>query len=204
LANEPKLHALILAAGFSTRVGEPKAFLPWKDGQTLLSYQIFQWRQAGFQPWVVLGSQHLAAAQPHLAGAEVLVNPAPELGKTHSIRVGVEGIPADFQVLAISAVDQPRPAWIYHSLLEYHLRHRAWVTVPVHRGRRGHPTLIDRRLREKLLDLREETLGLRRLLQDLGRRVQEVELYTPEIFLDCNTPADVEAAAAGCDSVAQE
>lgn len=120
-------------------MGEPKAFLPWKDGQTLLSYQIFQWRQAGFQPWVVLGSQHLAAAQPHLAGAEVLVNPAPELGKTHSIRVGVEGIPADFQVLAISAVDQPRPAWIYHSLLEYHLRHRAWVTVPVHRGRRGAP-----------------------------------------------------------------
>ncbi|MGY2754216.1 CTP:molybdopterin cytidylyltransferase MocA, partial [Thermostichus sp. MS-CIW-21] len=59
MANEPKLHALILAAGFSTRMGEPKAFLPWKDGQTLLSYQIFQWRQAGFQPWVVLGSQHM-------------------------------------------------------------------------------------------------------------------------------------------------
>ncbi len=203
MANDPKLHALILAAGFSTRTGEPKALLLWKDGQTLLSYQVFQWRQAGFQPWVVLGSQHLAAAQVHLAGAEVLIHPAPELGKTPSIRVGVEGIPADFRVLAISGVDQPRPAWIYHSLLEYHLRHRAWVTVPVHRGRRGNPVLIDGRLREELLCLREEPLGLRRLLQDLGKRVQEVELYTSEIFLDCNTPADVEAAAAGRDSVAQ-
>ncbi len=177
-------------------MGEPKAFLPWKEGQTLLSYQVLQWQQAGFQPWVVLGSHNLAAAEPHLQGTKLLINPDPKLGKTHSIRVGVEGIPADFRVLAISAVDQPRPAWIYHSLLEYHLRHRAWVTVPVHRGRRGHPTLIDRRLREELLHLREETLGLRQLLQDLDKRVQEVDLYTPDIFLDYNTPADLQASAA--------
>jgi molybdenum cofactor cytidylyltransferase len=196
LASDLDVHALILSAGFSTRMGEPKAFLPWKEGQTLLSYQVLQWQQAGFQPWVVLGSHHLAAAEPHLQGTKLLINPDPNLGKTHSIRVGVEGIPADFRVLAISAVDQPRPAWIYHSLLEYHLRHRAWVTVPVHRGRRGHPTLIDGRLREELLHLREETLGLRQLLQDLDKRVQEVELYTTDIFLDYNTPADLQASAA--------
>ncbi|WP_268836235.1 nucleotidyltransferase family protein [Synechococcus sp. Nb3U1] len=195
MVNELNLHALILSAGFSTRMGEPKALLPWKEGQTLLSYQIAQWRQAGFQPWVVLGSHNLAAAEPHLHGAEVLINPDLEAGKTHSIRVGVEGIPADFRVLGISAVDQPRPAWIYHSLLEYHLRHRAWATVPVHRGRRGHPTLIDARLREELLHLKEETLGLRQLLQDLDKRVQEVELYTADIFLDYNTSADWEAGA---------
>ncbi|MEN9224317.1 MAG: nucleotidyltransferase family protein [Thermostichus sp. HHBFW_bins_43] len=201
MVNELNVHALILAAGFSTRMGEPKALLPWKEGQTLLSYQVSQWRQAGFQPWVVLGSHNAAAAEPHLAGAQVLINPKPEAGKSGSIRVGVEGIPADFQVLGISAVDQPRPAWIYHSLLEYHLRHRAWATVPVHRGRRGHPSLIDGRLREELLHLKEETLGLRQLLQNLDKRVQEVELYTADIFLDYNTPADLEAGAAASDTI---
>ncbi len=176
-------------------MGEQKAFLPWKEEQSLLSYQVSQWQQAGFRPWVVLGSHQLETAKPHLQGAQVLINPAPEAGEAHSIRVGIEGIPANFRVLGISAVDQPRPAWIYHSLLEYHLRHRSWVTVPVHRGRRGHPPLMDGRLREELLHLKEETLGLQQVLQDLDKRVLEVELYTNEIFLGCNTLLDLQAAA---------
>ncbi|SMC05830.1 molybdenum cofactor cytidylyltransferase [Sulfobacillus thermosulfidooxidans DSM 9293] len=46
--------AMILAAGFSTRMGQPKALLPWGEG-TVLDHVMGQARQAGAQTLVVLG-----------------------------------------------------------------------------------------------------------------------------------------------------
>lgn len=186
MASELNCYALILATGFSARAGKPTAFLPWKGESNLLSYQVLQWQQAGFQPWVVLGSDAKTAAEPYLQGARVLLDPDPQAGFSHSLGLALERMPADFRLLAISAVEYPRPAWVYHSLLEYHLRHRVLATVPVHRGCRGHPILVDGRLREKLLCLQEKDGGLQQVLQTLGKRVQEVELYTAEILLDYN------------------
>ena len=50
--------AIILAAGYSTRMGVCKTTLPWHNNQTLLRYQAEQFLQANITPIIVLGSHN--------------------------------------------------------------------------------------------------------------------------------------------------
>jgi CTP:molybdopterin cytidylyltransferase MocA len=57
---------VLLAAGASTRMGEPKALLPGRSGRPLLQEWLQLAREAGIpQPWVVLGA-HRDLLLPHL------------------------------------------------------------------------------------------------------------------------------------------
>ena len=49
---KPRVAAVLLAAGESTRMGEPKALLPW-GGQPLIAHQVAALHEAGYAPLVV-------------------------------------------------------------------------------------------------------------------------------------------------------
>ncbi len=138
---------MILAAGYSTRMGQCKALLPWINGTTLLSYQVGQLVAVGITPIVVLAphnsnlcteelrSQQLANQQWHYIITE---NPQPQRGKTTSILTGLAALPHTVESLIISAVDQPRTADVYRHLLQAHLSATdALITLPIHQQRVG-------------------------------------------------------------------
>lgn len=184
--SQPSVVALILAAGLSTRMGTCKAALPWVGGTTLLSYQIQQWRSLGVCPLVVLGP-HNAELQSEI-DAPVVLNPNPSAGKTSSILIGLQVLPPPWQVLAISAVDQPRPAEVYRVLLEAHSQQSSLVTTPTYQGRFGHPLLFAQAMLSHLQAIREETLGLRHLMETFTSQVHRVEFEAAIVLADLNTP----------------
>lgn len=179
--------AIVLAAGASSRMGRCKASLPWLEGKTLLAYQVQQWLVAGFSPVVVLGLHNCDRLQYCLPGSRVAINPDPSAGKTSSILIGLQHVPKNWEVLAISAVDQPRSAKIYQLLLQEHLCHSAAITVPTDRGKVGHPPLFSAKMQPYLANLQEETFGLRQLMKCYPE-IQKVEFDTPDILVDLNTP----------------
>lgn len=185
---------LILAAGASTRMGVCKASLPWSGGKTLLVYQAEQALGAGFVPVIVLGPHNRDRLPDCPSGCLTVVNPNPDLGKTSSILAGLQCVPEEVEVVAIAAVDQPRPADVYQTLLQAHRHHSAKITVPSYQGRLGHPLLFSRELRSHLENICEASWGLRQVLNDFRVELRQVEFHTSIVLADLNTPESYQAA----------
>lgn len=188
--------AIILAAGFSTRMGQCKASLPWHNGTTLLTYQIEQFHQAGVAPIVVLGAHNAHQQEQCPPDCTVAINPDAAQGKVSSILTGLNLLPDDWDAVFISAVDQPRPAGVYQEMLAAFEQGRSLITIPVWgtapeeklRQKAGHPPLFSRALLPDLLAIRDETLGLRNVIQTHRSAVDYLALPSPSIVLDLNTP----------------
>lgn len=179
--------ALILAAGQSTRMGTCKTSLPWGD-KTLLTYQIEQWLNVDFTPVIILGLHNSHRQKDCPPQSLTVINPDANFGKNTSILAGLQNIPADFHILAISAVDQPRTSEIYQRLIQAHQNNSALITVPTHQGKMGHPILLANHMRSHLQNIREETLGLRQIIQNFYSDIQQIEFEHPAVLLDINTP----------------
>ncbi len=180
--------AIVLAAGKSTRMGTCKTSLPWGGGKTLLTYQLEQWLTLGFTPVVVLGLHNSQKQKDCLPGSLTVINPDSNAGKTTSLLTGLQHVSQDLEVLAISAVDQPRKLEIYQRLLVAHKDNLALITAPTYQGKMGHPLLFNHQMRSHLQNIREETLGLRQIIQDFYPVICQVEFHHPSVLLDINTP----------------
>ncbi|WP_414572946.1 nucleotidyltransferase family protein [Nostoc sp. CCY 9925] len=180
--------AIVLAAGKSTRMGTCKTSLPWGAGKTLLTYQLEQWLSLGFIPVVVLGLHNSQKQKDCPPGSLTVINPDSNAGKTTSLLTGLQHVPQDFEVLAISAVDQPRKLEIYQTLLVAHQDNSASITAPTYQGKMGHPLLFNNQMRSHLQNIREETLGLRQIIQEFYPIICQVEFNHSSVLLDINTP----------------
>ncbi|PMB51610.1 MobA-like protein [Fischerella thermalis CCMEE 5201] len=179
--------AIILAAGSSTRMGTCKTTLPWCEGKTLLTYQLEQWLLAGFTPVVVLGSHNHYRQSDCPAGSLVVINPEASAGKTTSILAGLQKISTDVEIIAISAVDQPRKLQIYQQLLQAHKYHSAFITAPIYKNKIGHPLLFAKEMRVNLENISEATLGLRQVIKEFYSLICKVDFDDPAVMLDINT-----------------
>ncbi|MEB3211497.1 MAG: nucleotidyltransferase family protein [Leptolyngbyaceae bacterium] len=191
-----KAVSIILAAGHSVRMGRCKTMLPWRDGSTLLTYQIQEFVAVGVQPVVVLGPHnHQRSAPVDLPTAiQWTTNPAPETGKVSSILHGLDHLPSQWDAVFISAVDQPRSADVYRQLLAAFDVHHALITVPSYQHRTGHPALFSRHLWPQLRAISDETHGLRHVVETYRDSTHYVTMDTAEVLLDLNTPAQYEQA----------
>jgi len=104
----PDVHALILAAGGSRRLGRPKQLLRWQ-GRTLLERAIDDAREVlRGRVIVVLG----AHAEPiraaiDLSSVATVHNPDWQDGLASSLRSGIEALPASAAAVLILLCDQP-------------------------------------------------------------------------------------------------
>lgn len=188
------LHAIILAAGASDRMGRDKAALPWLDDLMLLPWMAEALSSAGWQPKVVLGPHTEPFWRDRLPGVFLSLNPHPELGKITSVQTGLQAIPSDARHILITAVDQPRPPALYRLLAS--LAGTARILVPDNAGHRGHPAVISTVLREEISVVDEQTLGLRGFLD--RHRADTTLVPCPAAWLrwDFNTPETYQEALA--------
>ena len=119
------LAILILAAGSSTRMGQPKQLLPW-SGTTLLRHAIRQAWALNANITVVLGAHH-DTIRDHLADLQVNTahNRAFTSGLGASIAVGVASLLAgdqEYEAVLIMLADQPSVDTLYlSSIVDAHL-----------------------------------------------------------------------------------
>ena len=189
--------AILLAAGESRRMGRPKALLPWQ-GASLLEHQIASLRSGGVDRVVVVLGHQPENLKPVLEGVEGVtwqVNPDYLKGKTTSLKVGLRVLgPHSPGALLILNVDQPRSAGTIRCLLEEHLSQDRLITIPAHKGKGGHPIILSPSLINELRAIDEETLGVKAVVQRHQQSTVRVEMETPEVLLDLNTPEEYQAA----------
>ena len=205
--------AIILAAGESTRMGRLKALLPWQ-GKPLVQYQVDSLASAGVsRTIVVLGhqSRKLESILGQLPAVQTVFNPNYAQGKTTSLNAGLyalrkawdtgTGAPEDEAILILN-VDQPRLPGVIRQLLEIHSGRATGahgepplITIPTYRGKGGHPLILSTFLMPELLEISEDTLGIKAVVRRHKGETQRVEMDAPEVLFDLNTPEDYRRAS---------
>ncbi|MBO9540343.1 nucleotidyltransferase family protein [bacterium] len=180
-----RVAAVVTAAGFSSRMGSPKALLDW-HGKLLLQHQMDALAEIG-QVVVVLGHEaerihsHLRAG----ANCRVVLNPDYPEGRASSLRRGFEAIAASPEAVLVIGVDQPFAPETLTSLLAQ-MTAETTIVLPTSAGRRGHPVLFAGALLNELRGITEEGEGLRAVVR--RHPVREVPVNDP--FWDLNRPED--------------
>ena len=195
--NEPRVAAVLLAAGESTRMHEMKALLPWISGRPLLAHQAHALAEAGYDPIVtVLG--HLAERlRQVLTGPEplqIVENPRYREGRTTSITAGLHALPDDVSAVLIVSVDQPRSGALLSRLREAWLASRPAIAVPSLDGNAGHPPLFDAALLPELRAITEERQGLQEVVSRHRSERVLVPVDDPLTLTNLNTREEYEAA----------
>ncbi|WP_129631491.1 nucleotidyltransferase family protein [Candidatus Oscillochloris fontis] len=187
--------ALLLAAGSSRRMGQPKQLLAWQ-GQPLVRHVARQAlaARAVERVIVVLGAAApqvrtaLAGLGPRLT---LIENPAYATGQASSLRVGLAALPAQSAAVLVLLVDQPlvTPGLIDHLIAAYRAQPDALALVPTYQGQRGTPTILGREMFDHLREL-DGDVGARAVFAAYPDRVCRVAVDDPAVVVDLDTPAD--------------
>lgn len=188
--------AVVLAAGHSSRMGSPKALLPY-GGSTFLGCVLGLLEAAGVEAVrIVTGpdGSGLRAAAPALPDEAWVENPSPDDGMLSSVRLGVCALPAGTEAFVLWPVDHPfvRAATV-SALLSTWRAHRSPVVLPRHRGRRGHPVLFDASTVPEILSAPDDA-GPRHVVAAHADDRIEIEVADAGILADIDTPEAYEEA----------
>jgi molybdenum cofactor cytidylyltransferase len=192
----PGITAILLAAGESSRMGQPKPLLPWGD-LPLIQFQLASLSEASASPIVVVLGHNAEDIAPYVESSPTLqtvINPDYAEGKTTSIRLGVSQVRDDVDGILLLAVDQPRPADLVRRVIEEHLRSGALITHPTYNRRGGHPIIFAGSLKGELLAITEEQQGIREVVGHHQDSIRTVEVESPIARVDLNTMDDYESA----------
>jgi molybdenum cofactor cytidylyltransferase len=187
--------ALVLAAGESRRMGRPKLLLPFR-GTTVIETLLGCLLASKVDRVLVV----LGAAAPQIREkikrfpVETVFNRRFRRGMLSSVQCGLAALPGSVRAAAIVLGDQPAiPVAIVDSLIDAYKRTKKGIVVPVFRGARGHPLLLDLRFRPEVMTL-DPAVGLRQLLTRHPDEICEVRISSPGVLSDIDNPADYLAA----------
>jgi molybdenum cofactor cytidylyltransferase len=156
---------VILAAGKSSRMGQPKLLLPWGE-TSILGHLIQQWQILSAEQIVVVCSPDDAGINAELnrlnfSQLSRVVNPNPALGMFSSIQcaAGWEGWEPDLRHWAIVLGDQPHLSLeTLRAIIDFSASNPDRVCQPRKDGHRYHPVVLPRKIFEQLPSSSEANL----------------------------------------------
>ena len=131
---------IILAAGASSRMGNPKALLEYR-GETFVN-RLVRLLSYGCERVIRGLGYHAETIRARMDGAEIVVNPDPSRGQLSSLQTGLREVPQDVEAVLFTPVDSPsvRESTITRVVEAFRSRNEnTLLVIPRFNGRRGHP-----------------------------------------------------------------
>ncbi|HWK20905.1 MAG TPA: nucleotidyltransferase family protein [Microbacteriaceae bacterium] len=191
---EPRLAAVVLAAGSSSRLGRPKQLLPFGDG-VLLDVVLDLVRAGDFAQRIVTlgGAADEVRAAVDLEGFDVVLNDDFRSGCSSSIGAAVAAVAPDVDGIVLLLGDQPR---MRAEAITAVARGRGDAPIAVARYRDGigHPFVLSRATFPALAALHGDR-GVWKLIERLGTAVARIDVASA-MPADVDTEADYQALLA--------
>ena len=190
-----KIGAVILAAGESSRFGQPKQLLSFR-GKTLVRTVIDAAREAGCSPVVVVIGSNSEKVQHELAHADVVnvQNKNWQRGIGSSIRIGVQALinqMPDVEAILLLVCDQPAVnGQFIERLIATREATKKNIVAASYANTVGVPAIFDRSLFKELLALGNEG-GAKSIILQNPERVAPFAF--PEGAIDIDTWKDWKA-----------
>lgn len=187
--------AIVLAAGGSSRMGQPKQLLR-VGGQPMVRRVTTAMCETGLAQVVVVVGAQAEAVTAALAGlpVDIVVNADWAEGMSSSVRTGLLALQREIQAALLVLADQPAlTPDLVRTLVARYQASGALITAPFYQGQRGNPVLFDQKLFPELLAV-EGDRGGRALFTRYQGQIEYVEVDDPAVTLDVDTWQDYEKA----------
>jgi molybdenum cofactor cytidylyltransferase len=192
----PRIAAVLLAAGRSTRMGGANKLLSEIDGVPMVARVAQRLLASKARPIVaVLGNQAEAvdAALGKLP-VERVRNPDFADGLSTSLKRGIVALPPDLDGALVCLGDMPLISGrhIERLIAAFNPLEGRAIIVPTRRGKRGNPVLWSKRFFPEMAELAGD-VGAKHLIGEHAELVAEVEMDDDAIFVDIDTPEALDA-----------
>ncbi len=185
------ISAVVLAAGESKRMGQPKMLLPWGNS-TVLQTVISTLQESGLEDILVVtggAKQQVETLVP--ASVEIVFNP--DFTKSEmlgSIQAGLSAREQKSEAALIALGDQPQiEKTTIARILEEYRKTKNPIIVPSYQMHRGHPWLVRQALWTDILALQPPDT-LREFLNRHADAIRYIPFDSPSILQDLDTPGD--------------
>ena len=183
-----KLGCVIMAAGASLRFGENKLLQDFL-GKPLFAYVLEAVDGVFEQTAVVTGYEAIEKTAKKM-GFLPVKNENPELGVSHTVRLGLE-VMEDCDGVVFATADQPLLSKeTFLRLAEAFAKEPACIHAVAADGKRGNPCLFPKDLFPELLALKAD-VGGGAVIKAHPDRLRLTEVPSEEL-LDCDTPSALE------------
>jgi molybdenum cofactor cytidylyltransferase len=196
----PRVSAVVLAAGLSSRMGGPHKLLLDVGGQPMLRRVVQAALAVQPAELVVVTGFRAPEIMAALDGLPVrfVENPAYADGQPGSVVAGVRALTALCDAVMIVLGDQPllTPAALARLIAAFRTAPEGRsILVPTSGGQRGNPVLFAARHIPEIQAGRMK-LGCRRLIETYPDQVALIEMADDAFIRDCDTPEDYAAMQA--------
>jgi len=177
--------AVILAAGASQRLGQPKSLVAIGD-TTLVGLAYQKLIKAGCSPILIVTRSELSIQiMQETIGSTIIVNSAPEEGRTGSIQCGILSLAGEKGRMPRRVIIAPvdRPGWTVEHVKSLLLAESSSTLAS--NGRRGHPLLLTEDAIQSVLAAPTQS-SLRELIS-----FDEVVVDGPLLGLNIDHPDDL-------------
>ena len=175
-----RIAIVILAAGESSRMGQPKQLLPWGE-DILINHIVKETLKVPYSGrFVVLGANaDLIKEQIH-PGVQIIENSNWDLGMGTSIALAVKTLKSRYDAIQFVLVDQPQLNSIYLKFQLHTYQYKYFQVVATqYEDTIGIPALFDQRYFSKLEEL--TTDGAKSFLNSLTSKVKAIK---PKVYLE--------------------
>lgn len=194
-----RLGAIVLAAGKSTRMGENKLLMK-VDGQPMIRRVVEACIRSRVNLVAVVLGHDEQAIRRALEGlrCRLVFNPQYERGQSFSLRAGLSAVRAEIDAMLVIPGDVALVSTDHiNAVVDEYYRHDGRILVASHRGRSGHPILIDSSLFDEVAGIDEANYGLKAVVNAHRDVVRKVEVGALDVLLDIDTRGDYEKFVLG-------
>ena len=186
------ISAIVLAAGQSTRMGQPKLILPWKE-TTVIGQVVKTLINSGLDEIIVVtgGAQHQVKSNLQEFPVRFVSNLRFESTEmTYSLKIGMTTLRKDTEAIMVTLGDQPQiEISVVEDIIKLYRQTRSYLVIPSYKRRRGHPWLIDYHLFPKITELNEDET-LRDFLDQHQDEIRYLQVNEESVLQDLDTLAD--------------
>ncbi len=185
---------VILSAGESKRMGEPKALLMF-EGRTIINRIVGQYLRGGVSEVIVVVNPEIyervkkSLLKRIPENVKVVINENYKKGMFSSIQKGVTE--AKFDNILLGLVDNPLiDAKIISTLIKSF--ENQWILIPTYMGKKGHPVIFGREAKEEIIKAPIENTMMRDIFHKFSDLVHFIEFDTDRILIDMDSKDDYE------------
>jgi molybdenum cofactor cytidylyltransferase len=196
--SKQKIAALIIAAGYSSRMHSFKPLLPL-GGKSALKRLVQTYKKHGIKSIYVVSGHNQEEITKELKEEDVHIvyNKEYDKGMFSSIQKGLKAIDErSIEAFYMNPVDIPLiRVQSLESLYEAYKKERKGVTYPTFLKKKGHPPLIDMKYKDSILSS-DGKGGLKRVLETFQDDSFYVSVSEQSILMDMDTKEDYETLIA--------